>query len=415
MVLGVRTPGRVGRRRSLATRSAGHRDRRSSAFRGVTCPAMSAPPPRPGRRSGPPGRAASGRRSGPPGRPVPGRRSAPAGRDGAPARRPDSRPSSDGSQPPPVRRSTRGDGPRRGARRDADGAPASGPPARTVPRGNAVTLPMWATAGPIPEPHATARGGHRDDPDDPPVARTPDPAAAAVTTPVRAAAVRRVVRAATRAGAPDANRPPRPSGERPRSAAGAAPRTPRDPAVEQARIEGRTLETWIDEGSVRAEAVAAARRATTGEPPPTRPPHANDRLDPTVEAEISETAGGRSADLLKRLASASEALDRERFDEAHRMVAPLIRQFPGVAAVHELAGLASYRVRPVEPGDHRARGGAGHHSVGRPAAGAGRLLPGAAAMGRRRGDLAGRTHGVAGARDRRRGAHRRRRVARRSG
>ena len=56
MVLGVRTPGRVGRRRSLATKGAGHRDRRSSCVSGRSMPAMPAPPPRPPRRSGPPGR-----------------------------------------------------------------------------------------------------------------------------------------------------------------------------------------------------------------------------------------------------------------------------------------------------------------------------------------------------------------------
>jgi tetratricopeptide (TPR) repeat protein len=91
---------------------------------------------------------------------------------------------------------------------------------------------------------------------------------------------------------------------------------------------------------VRAEAVAAARRAAGDAPRGQRAPT---RLDPDVHAEITAAAGPRSADALRRLAAASEALDRERFDEAHRMVAPLIRQFPGVAAVHELAGLASYR------------------------------------------------------------------------
>ncbi|MGZ5339764.1 MAG: hypothetical protein ACXWEE_09220, partial [Thermoleophilaceae bacterium] len=105
------------------------------------------------------------------------------------------------------------------------------------------------------------------------------------------------------------------------------------------RIEERTLETWIDEGSVRAEAIAATRRATTDVPRRSAPT----RLDPVVQSEIAEQAGLRSAEALQRLSSASEALDRERFDEARRLVAPLIRQFPDVAAVHELAGLASYR------------------------------------------------------------------------
>ena len=98
---------------------------------------------------------------------------------------------------------------------------------------------------------------------------------------------------------------------------------------------------------MRAEAVAATRRATRDEPRQRR--GSPTRLDPAVEAEISETGGRRSAELLQRLSSASEALDRERFDEAHRTVAPLIRQFPGVAAVHELAGLASYRSGRWEP------------------------------------------------------------------
>ncbi len=118
------------------------------------------------------------------------------------------------------------------------------------------------------------------------------------------------------------------------------PRAPRDPAIERARIEERTLETWIDEGSVRAEAVAAARRATTDVPRPRR--SAPTRLDPVVQSEIAESAGPRSAEALERLSSASEALDRERFDDARRLVAPLVRQYPDVAAVHEVAGLANY-------------------------------------------------------------------------
>jgi tetratricopeptide (TPR) repeat protein len=48
--------------------------------------------------------------------------------------------------------------------------------------------------------------------------------------------------------------------------------------------------------------------------------------------------------LTERLASASAALDRDRYEEARRMVAPLARELPHVAAVHEVAGLASYRL-----------------------------------------------------------------------
>ncbi len=67
-------------------------------------------------------------------------------------------------------------------------------------------------------------------------------------------------------------------------------------------------------------------------------------VDPEVVAEIHAALDPqRAARLAERLASASAALDRERFDEARRMVAPLVRELPQVAAVHEVSGLASYR------------------------------------------------------------------------
>ena len=388
------------------------------AFPGVTCPAMSAPPPRPGRRSGPPGRG---------GRPRPSVRLASraatyAGRRGCPG------PGDDRCRRP------------RRRRRSARARPRQSRPDRPIPRRAALARRARSRAGRVPRPRVAAprrpvpRGPGRT------VARAAvrtsrgaggSPRRRIATTPVRAApGARRESReprrvparsrpprggaAATRAGAPDANRPPRPSGERPRSGAGGhrghpATRRSSRPGSRDARSRhGSTRDRCAPRRSPRPDGRPAIRRPA----PVARQRRARSCRGSRRSAR--QPAAVRPSSL-KRLASASEALDRERFDEAHRMVAPLIRQFPGVAAVHELAGLASYRVRPVEPGDHRARGGAGHHSVGRPAAGAGRLLPGAAAMGRRRGHLAGGARGVAGARDRRRGAHRRRRVARRSG
>ncbi len=46
----------------------------------------------------------------------------------------------------------------------------------------------------------------------------------------------------------------------------------------------------------------------------------------------------------KRLADARTALDRDRVDEARRIVTPLLKAVPGVAAVHEVAGLVAYRL-----------------------------------------------------------------------
>ena len=95
----------------------------------------------------------------------------------------------------------------------------------------------------------------------------------------------------------------------------------------------------MDEGSVRDAAVGATRRGVSDDRSRPAP-----EVDPEVVAEIhSALDPQRAARLSERLASASAALDRERFDEARRMVAPLVRELPQVAAVHEVNGLASYR------------------------------------------------------------------------
>lgn len=121
-----------------------------------------------------------------------------------------------------------------------------------------------------------------------------------------------------------------------------APRTPQDPESERRRIEERSVETWVDEGSIRAEAQDATRRATDQRPSRTSTPG---EIDPDVAAVITDAVGDRRGErLAERLAAASHALDRERFDEARRLVTPLARELPGVAAVHEIAGLANYRL-----------------------------------------------------------------------
>jgi tetratricopeptide (TPR) repeat protein len=64
-----------------------------------------------------------------------------------------------------------------------------------------------------------------------------------------------------------------------------------------------------------------------------------------VAAEIQESVDPKRAQrLTERLAAASSALDRERFEEARRIVTPLARELPTVAAVHEVGGLAAYRL-----------------------------------------------------------------------
>jgi len=120
------------------------------------------------------------------------------------------------------------------------------------------------------------------------------------------------------------------------------PRTPRDPAAEQAKIEARTKEEWVDEGALRAEATGAASRAAGVPRPTSRRPKA---LDPAASSSIaSEARDPRRAQVLtERLAQAQDALDRERFDEARRIALPLRRELSAVAAVHEVLGLTAYR------------------------------------------------------------------------
>jgi tetratricopeptide (TPR) repeat protein len=122
-----------------------------------------------------------------------------------------------------------------------------------------------------------------------------------------------------------------------------APRAPQDPDIERRKIEERTTEQWIDEGSVRREATSAARRAAGDAPPAKRRPPKP--LDPEVAAELTEALGAqRGARLTERLAQASEALDRERFQEARRIATAIAKEAPTVAAAHELVGLADYRL-----------------------------------------------------------------------
>jgi tetratricopeptide (TPR) repeat protein len=118
------------------------------------------------------------------------------------------------------------------------------------------------------------------------------------------------------------------------------PRKPVDPDLERAKIEQRQTERWIDEGSLRAEAQAATTRAGGGRP------KRDAELDPEVLAQLHGAAPDprRAQRMAERLASAAGALDRERFEDARRMVAPVVKELPQLAAGHEIKGLASYRL-----------------------------------------------------------------------
>jgi len=123
------------------------------------------------------------------------------------------------------------------------------------------------------------------------------------------------------------------------------PREPRDPSHERQQIEDRTTEEWIDEGSVRDVAMDAAERGASVEAVENKKRREAKPLDPEVTSEMVDVLGQqRGARLAERLAQASEALDRERYQEARRIMTSIAKEAPSVAAVHEVLGLASYRL-----------------------------------------------------------------------
>ena len=108
-------------------------------------------------------------------------------------------------------------------------------------------------------------------------------------------------------------------------------------------------EEWIDEGTVDA-AQGAARRARTSltsvSAPPTaapsrrRPPRP---VDQDTAATIRQMIDPARAERAKsRLEDAAGAVERGRFDDARRMIQPVLRDLPDLAAAHEVAGLAEY-------------------------------------------------------------------------
>jgi len=116
------------------------------------------------------------------------------------------------------------------------------------------------------------------------------------------------------------------------------------------------LERWepVDD-ELRDEAAGAAARAASGRPTPNRstpgrsaaaaPRRRTAPVDPEVAAAITAAAADRrvAERMIGRLAQAQDALDRDRLDEARRLIASVLKAVPGIAAVHEVSGLVAYR------------------------------------------------------------------------
>lgn len=109
--------------------------------------------------------------------------------------------------------------------------------------------------------------------------------------------------------------------------------------------EEYTPDTWIDEGPLRDAAEAAAERAGIRSEPGSRSGRRRP-VDPELAEAVQDRASSakRSERLLGRLTQAQESLDRERYAEARRLAQSLVKELPDLAAVHEVIGLASYRL-----------------------------------------------------------------------
>jgi tetratricopeptide (TPR) repeat protein len=103
-------------------------------------------------------------------------------------------------------------------------------------------------------------------------------------------------------------------------------------------------ERWESE-PVRAEAEHAVARGTTRRPAPApQAPTAPRRFEPArPPAPRKGLPQAEAARLEQRLRDASKAFERERYDDARRILKPLADRMPGSAAVRELLGLTYYR------------------------------------------------------------------------
>ena len=130
-------------------------------------------------------------------------------------------------------------------------------------------------------------------------------------------------------------------------------RGPRDPKPDRSTVEpprgcARSGSTTVRSARrPRRRRDVPVRVRTTVTESPTPEPAKRQRtpgvLDPEVVSVVEREAGSqRAGRYQERLTTAAEALSRGRYDDARRMVQPVLRDLPNVAMAHEVAGLALY-------------------------------------------------------------------------
>jgi tetratricopeptide (TPR) repeat protein len=110
-----------------------------------------------------------------------------------------------------------------------------------------------------------------------------------------------------------------------------------------------TTSEWKDEGSVRP-----ARRSKPREEEQYDAPERDEKrasaaalahIEATVGKKINSVVGDVAAKrLTAKLALALDAFERERWQDAKRIIIPVSRDCPGIKLIHEIAGLSLYRL-----------------------------------------------------------------------
>ena len=145
-------------------------------------------------------------------------------------------------------------------------------------------------------------------------------------------------------------RPPRTEAER-RSQEVKASRPRREEGVEveagpPVERERWVPDRWQDDGPLREAAEDAAARARADATVVRERKQADPkRLDPSWIDEVARESDAKtSARYMERLAAATEALERDRYRDALRMVSSVLKNLPNVGAAHEVAGVSYYRL-----------------------------------------------------------------------
>lgn len=128
-----------------------------------------------------------------------------------------------------------------------------------------------------------------------------------------------------------------------RAAAAFAAAGRHEPAAEEGEIIEVSVEL-VEQDGVRSAARRAVRRGAT--PTPEAQPERRTRKPPAaLTEELGRVVGTTAAPKLAvRLADAGRAFEAERFPDAKRILAGLVRQAPDSVAVRELYGLTLYRL-----------------------------------------------------------------------